>query len=338
MCTTPSAVAVRLEIERDVADAIGVARGPASPCGWRADDRARRRPTRRSPAIEPSMSSRRSRISSSWSPKSRSSAPALSVPCTSRRSPSVARTACQRACGVCTSRSPRDQSSPSTVRSSVPSAARVRSGSSTKRTLARRPNVADQAGERAGALEGDRERVEVEAGGGPVQQRPQRRQARDLGVEVVGDGAARAVEAERGVERQLGAACRRRWRGHVRRRCATVVGELGRHGGVALGARRRRGARASAARRRRRAGPGLPLDDVASSRRSAARLPPRPRQAACASASRCARAAKARAKRSTRPGGDQRQRHLVPGRARQRRSRAMSGAHDRERAGARRAA
>ena len=50
-------------------------------------------------------------------------------------------------------------------------------------------DVVDQAGERAGALELDGERVEVEAGRAAVDQRRQRRQARRLGVDVVTDDA-----------------------------------------------------------------------------------------------------------------------------------------------------
>ena len=62
-------------------------------------------------------------------------------------------------------------------------------------------DVVDEAGERARAFELDGERVEVEAGEAAVRERRQRRQPRDFAVDVVGDGAARALEAERGVER-----------------------------------------------------------------------------------------------------------------------------------------
>ena len=79
-----------------------------------------------------------------------------------------------------------------------------RVGDEARRRRARRRRWTRPANEPC-ALERDGERVEVEAGDAAVRERRQRRQARRRDTSSVpGDGAARAIEAERGVERELG--------------------------------------------------------------------------------------------------------------------------------------
>ena len=174
------------------------------------------------------MSSRTSRSTISWSPKSSSSASTVRTPWTRRRAPSFDKAACQRACGA------RDLAIAARPVEVVDGEVEAAVGGEGAQGIgchahaAAGIDVVHEAGEAPLALERRGEVVEVEAGDAAVRERRQRAEARDRDVRLPGDGAARAIEAERGVERELGAAAPRGGDDDVRRRGARVEAGLGR--------------------------------------------------------------------------------------------------------------
>ena len=151
-------VAARLDVERDVAQAIGREQILADATHEEAMvEPADARPVRRVAVRSTRRRCRRAhRAGRSRDRRCRLRARRRVVACpwTRRRVPSVARTACQCECGAESSRSPAAaRSSPLTARSSgAGSAARVASGCARQLHAAVRFDVVDEAGQGAGAL------------------------------------------------------------------------------------------------------------------------------------------------------------------------------------------